>query len=294
LSDRGLLLLTGAAGRLGARLLPLLRERGWSVRCLVHARPVAGADELVPGDLRTGEGLDRALEGAVAVANLAAVTHARRPGAYTAVNAGGAGTLASAARRHGIARFLQVSTRAIDPAGGAYSRSKLAGERLVAASGVPFVIVRLPEVLGLGSREGVDSIVERARRNRPIPLVGDGRDELRPVPAADVSRALATALEAPAVEGRTFTLAGEPVSARAFARACVTAFDSSSRIVPVPAPVVAGLALLGHVLPVPVYPDQLKRLRSAKPPPSSGARAELGFDPPALASALAEAATREG
>jgi hypothetical protein len=42
---------------------------------------------------------------------------------------------------------------------------------------------------------------------------------------------------------------------------------------------VAVLALAGRVLPLPIYPDQLDRLRAPKPPLSPEAGPDLGFKP---------------
>ena len=105
----------------------------------------------------------------------------------------------------------------------------------------------------------------RRAARRPIPLVGGGADEVCPVHVDDVTAALAAALDAPA--GRIYTLAGECMSTRAFAYPCIDAFGGG-RIVPVPVTAVRALSLAARVAPLPLYPDQLARLRAPKPPPS--------------------------
>ena len=67
-------------------------------------------------------------------------------------------------------------------------------------SGLQHVVIRLPEVYGLGGREGVDAIIDSARRDAPILIPGGGPHELSPLHADDVSAALAAALELPARE----------------------------------------------------------------------------------------------
>ena len=65
-------------------------------------------------------------------------------------------------------------------------------------------------------------------------------------------------------------------------------FSSPGRVRPVPVAAVAALGLLGRVLPLPVYPDQLARLRAAdKPEVSPEAEQELGFRTRPLAEGLA-------
>jgi hypothetical protein len=62
---------------------------------------------------------------------------------------------------------------------------------------------------------------------------------------------------------------------RAFADACVSAFGSHSRIVRVPVPLVSLAARVSALLPLPLVPDQLLRLRAPKPRPSAEAASEL-------------------
>jgi nucleoside-diphosphate-sugar epimerase len=280
-------LVTGAAGSLGRRLLRRLAGDGWRTRALVHHRAVPDADETLAGDLADAASLARAVAGADAVVHLAAVTHARRPEAYRAVNAAGTARLLRAAEAAGVRRFLHISTRAISDAGGAYSASKLEAEELVAASAVEHVIVRLPEVYGAGGTEGIDDMVDRARRNAPIVVVGRGDDELRPVHVDDAIAALAAALGSGARPGAVYTLAGERHTARDVADICRAAFRSRSRIVGLPVAAVAAGSLAARVLPLPLYPDQLARLRAPKPEPSPEAAADLGFAPRSLADGLA-------
>lgn len=272
-------LVTGAAGGLGRALIPVLRARDWRVRALVHRRPVEAADEQVWGDLADASSLARAADGADAVVHLAARTHARRAADYFAANVEGTRRLLAAA----VPRFVHVSSRAIGEGGGGYSDSKREAERLVERSAAEWVIVRLPEVYGAGGAEGVDRIIDGARRGGTIPIVGDGADEVCPVHVDDVTPALAAALDAPA--GRTYTLAGECMTTRAFAEACAAAFGGG-RIVRLPVPAVRALSVAARVAPLPLYPDQLDRLRAPRPAPSPEAAAELGFAPRPLQAGL--------
>jgi uncharacterized protein YbjT (DUF2867 family) len=179
-----------------------------------------------------------------------------------------------------------VSTRAISRDGGAYSSSKSEAEGIVSASGVPFVIVRLPEVYGVGGAEGVDSVIERARMNRSILLVAAEAAQVCPAHAGDVVPALVRALESRRALGKTYTLAGECMSLGAFARGCIEALRSTSSIVVLPTTGVRALGLLGSILPLPIYPDQLSRLLAPKPAASIDAAADLGFAPRTLVQGL--------
>jgi nucleoside-diphosphate-sugar epimerase len=272
------ILVTGASSAIGMRVVEQLRGQGRAVRCLVRRRPVANVDECVQGDLGDGSTLDAAVRGAEVVLHLAAVTHARRSRDYVETNVLGTKRLLDAAARHGVRRFVYVSTRAVSETGGAYSGSKLMAERAVAESPVEHTIVRLSEMYGGAGAEGIDQIVSRARRGAAIPLVGDGAERVCPMHVDDAVAALVGAVTAPVAGGRTYTLGGECMSIREFAEACARAFSTASRPRPVPVTAVAALGVLGRVLPLPIYPDQLARLRARdKPQVSPEAEQELGF-----------------
>lgn len=280
------MLVTGAAGLLGRRVLQLLSDDGRPTRALAHRREVEGAGEVVWGALEDPAALAEAARGVAAVLHLAARTHARRAADYRRANVDGTARLLAVAAESGVERFVHVSTRAVSARGGAYSVSKLDAEQLVRRAGLEHVIVRLPEVYGGGGHEGIDDMIARAKAGRAIPVVGRGRELLCPVHIDDAARALVGALSSPEAAARTYTLAGECLSQMEVARACATAFGGRSRIVSVPVPAVAAAAALGRFLPLPVYPDQLARLRADKPAASPEAAADLGFRPKDLSAGL--------
>ena len=196
------ILVTGASSAIGARVVEQLRGQSRPVRCLVRRRPVANVDECVQGDLAESSTLDAAVEGAEVVLHLAAVTHARRPRDYVETNVDGTQRLLDAAARHGVRRFVHVSTRAVSDAGGAYSVSKHMAEHAVRDARVEHTIVRLSEMYGGAGAEGIDQVVARARRGAAIPVVGDGADRVCPMHVDDAVAALAGAVAVPAASGR--------------------------------------------------------------------------------------------
>ncbi len=284
--------MTGGSGAVGSRLLCALGEHGWRRRCLVHRRPVSDAEEVLSGDLTDSSSLRAAVRGVTAIAHLAAVTHSRSPERYDEVNFRGTKNLLDAVGISGVERFLFVSTRAISPEGGAYSRSKHRAEEAVRACGLPWTIVRLPEVYGAGSVEGVDWMIALARDGGRIPIVGRGDDVICPAHVDDVIRACVRALEAPEAVRSTYTLAGPCLTVRTFADAVGDVFRRPPRILHVPVPAAAALATASRILPLPVYPDQLTRLRSPKPAASPEAESDLLFRPRSLADGLAEIVAR--
>ena len=94
-------LLTGATGAVGGRLLPLLTGAGHDVTCLVRdparARLPDGV-RVVRGDVLTGAGLDEALAGAQVAYYLVHSMGRGTPGDFAANDRRGAGAFANAAR----------------------------------------------------------------------------------------------------------------------------------------------------------------------------------------------------
>ena len=268
-------LVTGASGGLGRKLIPALRERGWTVRALVHRTPVADADETVTGDVAAATSCADAIRNVDAVMHLAAATHARRAAVYDRVNTRGTEALVGAAATARVRRFVFVSTRANSVEGGPYSRSKRTAEDLVRRSGLDVVVVRLPEVYGLGGREGVDAIIDSARRGRAILIPGTGAQELAPLHADDVIGAVVAALER-ATDSGEYTLCGERTSILDFAQRCIEIYGSRSRIVRVPTMAVRAAGAASRVVPLSIYPDQLARLRAPKAPCTPEAERDLG------------------
>jgi UDP-glucose 4-epimerase len=77
-----------------------------------------------------------------------------------------------------------------------YGESKLAAERLVAASGMPYAIARLSNVYGPGQRAGLEGgvvavFIERIREGSDLVIYGDGEQRRDLVHVRDVTRAVA-------------------------------------------------------------------------------------------------------
>jgi UDP-glucose 4-epimerase len=160
------ILLTGATGLVGSRLLPRLAEAGCDCRALVR-RDLELAPQItaVRGDLEAPETLPQALEGVEAVVHLAALFRTDDEDAIWRANLEGTRNLIAAAETHAPgARFIMASTgnvynadaprpsRESDPCApsAAYPASKVAAEELLRASALTWSILRLPFVYGDG------------------------------------------------------------------------------------------------------------------------------------------------
>ena len=220
-------LVAGAHGRLGQRLVALLLDRGHRVRALVRTEAQAdalrgvGADAVV-ADLRgdvewTAAGCDAAVFAA----------GARHTGELAAVDAGGAAKLAEAAHHHDLSRFVLCSVIGADRPGrrdgavGEFLAAKRSAEHVLAQLLIPWTTLRfgaLTEAPGRGlvttsvvpgapltlSRDDAALVVVEA-------LARTGLAQLA-VPVTDGDRAVADALDA--VEPHALPPAAQPGARR--------------------------------------------------------------------------------
>ncbi|MEV4284400.1 NAD(P)H-binding protein [Nonomuraea bangladeshensis] len=133
------ILVTGATGMLGRALVPALVKAGHQVRALSRTRRESrGNVEWVWGDLFSGHGVPEALAGVDAVAHLA--TSGRR--GRGAADIPGTRRLVVAAREAGVGHLLLTSMVGADRAPVGYLGYKLEAERLVAAGGLGWTVLR--------------------------------------------------------------------------------------------------------------------------------------------------------
>lgn len=160
------ILLTGATGLVGARLLPRLIEAGGDCRALMRGERDAPAGALaVAGDLLDPASLSAAMEGVTAIIHLAAVFRTPDLELIWKCNLQGTRNLIAAAKAHAPdARFILASTSNVyganSPRPGresdavappqAYPASKLAAEKALRESGLNWSIMRLGFVYGDG------------------------------------------------------------------------------------------------------------------------------------------------
>lgn len=187
------ILVTGGTGTLGRLVVPRLQDTGHDVRVLSRHRSNGWPDvDLVTGDLSTGEGIDAAVEGAEVILHLAGTSKGDEVKARHLVRAA-----SRASARHlvyisvvGADKIPVLSS--VDRAMFGYFASKLAAERAVAGSGIPWTTLRATQFHDL-----VFMTAQQAAR-LPVVLFPAGF-HVQPVDAGEVAdRLVELALGAPA------------------------------------------------------------------------------------------------
>jgi len=196
-------LLTGATGYVGGRLLPLLEAGGYQVRCLTRHpdhlwERVGGRAEIVRGDMLNPHDVRTALQGMDAAYYL---VHAMGARAFEDEEQRAATIFAEAARDAGVGRIIYLGGLG----GGSHLSAHLSSRQQVGEtlrrSGIPTIEFRASIILGSGSLsfEMIRALVER------LPVMIAPRwvqQTAQPIGIEDVLAYLLEALEAsPEVQG---------------------------------------------------------------------------------------------
>jgi uncharacterized protein YbjT (DUF2867 family) len=174
-------LITGGTGTLGRLLVPRLRDAGGDIRVLSRHRPtVTEGIEYVTGDLATGEGIDAAVAGTEIIVHCAGSAKGDEHKARHLVRA---------ASRSGTRHLVNISVVGADriPVAGrldramfSYFSSKLAAERVVADSGLPWTTLRATQFHDL-----IFMVVRQLAKLPVIPVVSGFK--FQPIDAGDVA-----------------------------------------------------------------------------------------------------------
>lgn len=127
----------GGTGLIGSKTVAILRTGGHEV---VAASPKGGVNAV------TGEGLKEALAGAQVVIDLANSPSFEDKAVLEFFETSGRNLLAAAAAAN-VRHHVALSIVAIDRTDNGYFRAKVAQEKLIEASGIPYTIVRATQFL---------------------------------------------------------------------------------------------------------------------------------------------------
>jgi uncharacterized protein YbjT (DUF2867 family) len=208
---RSLVLLTGATGYIGGRLLKGLEKAGWPVRCLAR-RPeflqprVTPNTEVVKGDCLDPTSLPPALAGVQTAYYL--VHSMGSSGKFEEEDRQAARNFAAAARQAGVCRIIYLGGLGAEGHSlSAHLRSRQEVADILRSSEVPTIEFRASIVIGSGSLsfEMIRALVQR------LPVMICPRwvaVKAQPIAVEDVIAYLLQALELPEEEAAVFEIGG--------------------------------------------------------------------------------------
>ncbi len=272
----GRLLITGANGYIGRRLVATARSRGHAtVVTLRDARrsSLPAGVELREFDLEQEGPVDPVVRGVDAVIHLAAILgQDSRPGtANEDLNVSGTRRLLEAARRRGVRRFVFLSSQSAAPdSPTSYGRSKWRIEQLLSGSGE--CAVRTGLVSG-GPPRGLFGLLYRLARRFPVLPVLRPSAPVYPVHVDDLCLGLLSIVEDEREPPRLARIAaaesmrfGDYVRMLARSR-----LGRRVRLVPIPLGLVLGLCRLTAAIPwLPTVPRERVLGLASLPPMAAG------------------------
>lgn len=206
-----MILVVGATGSLGSRVVKKLLKSGEKVRAMTRDR--SKADELkargaqiVLGDLTDPASLEFGLRGAKAVVAAAHGMLGRGANSSKAIDDEGHRALIDAAKDAGVGHFVYTSVLGASPDHPIdFWRTKAKIERYLQDSGLKNTIVRPTMFMEVYAWELIGKPIAAGKR---VMLLGSGSRKLNYVAADDVANAVVLALRIPELRGRTLEVGG--------------------------------------------------------------------------------------
>lgn len=227
-AHRPRVLVTGGSGFLGINLLRYLHARGYALTSL-DIEPFTYSDLLshvdhVLGDIRKADDVERAIAGADAVVHCAAALPLYSPEDIHTTDVVGTRMMLDAARRHGVQRFVHISSTAVygipdhHPLReddrlhgvGPYGIAKVQAEEVALEfrrAGMVVPILRPKSFIG-PERLGVFALLyDWALDGRHFPMIGNGHNRYQLLDVEDLCDAIHRCLTLPdAVVNDTFNI----------------------------------------------------------------------------------------
>ena len=249
-SDPSRVLITGANGHLGRRLIARLAPQT-PVTAVVRSsaarrslEPAPAGVTIVEVDYRDSAALSAAAAACTACVHLVGILKESAHARYVDAHEGATRAVVAAAHAQRLARIVDVSILGADPASpNAALASKGRAERILFDSGVPATVLRVPMVIG------EDDHAARALRRLAYARIawlvrGDSREQ--PIYAGDLVEAIVAAATKRDEANHAFDLAGpESLSRRALVERAAALAGRRVRCVSIPlAPMLALARLL--------------------------------------------------
>ena len=276
------LLITGASGFLGSRIVSMAHEAGWTVRALNRTRRLEIKEvETYVGDIGDVAMLRKASEGVAAIVHAAGLAHvfgarSKDSAPFYEVNEAGTGNVVEAALDAGVSHIVLVSSVSVYGSypgiecdetipcrpQGHYAISKRRGElkaieRMAKGEGA-LSILRFATIYGEGDRGNVAKLIRALDRGRFV-WPGSGLNQKSLIYKEDAARACLCALERPTPGTQVFNVSSAHASMREIVTAICQALGRPIPRLEIPLPFLKASGAIARAIGDPGHVN--KRLR---------------------------------
>jgi nucleoside-diphosphate-sugar epimerase len=269
---------TGATGFTGSRVVPVLLQGGYQVRCLY--RPTSDRSfllrdqpeiEWVPGDLSDTQALTASMQGTDVLVNIASLGF------------GHAESIISAAKKAGIQRAVFISTTAIFTQLNANSRKvRVAAELAVENSGLKYTILRPTMIYGSSRDRNMWRLIRFMRYSPIIPVFGNGNSMQQPVHVGDVAQAVVNSIVRDQTICKNYNISGKhPLTYNEVVDTIARQMKKRIGKIHIPSRLVVPLLRLFEQMriPFPIKAEQVLRLNEDKAFSYADAQRDFGYAP---------------
>jgi nucleoside-diphosphate-sugar epimerase len=296
-------ILTGANGYLGSYIVRELVKQGFGViACkFPHYASVIIQHDLVeyvevditnPAENQVALSNVIANKKIVALINAAALLGSSDYDANYRVNAQGVVNMMDFARKHGIYRFVQISSVVVlKKIKGPYGITKLKGQELLMGSELDYTVFIPAMIMGPESL-GLNRVLKNVFR-LPffVPLIGTGKETQHPIYVKDFARAIVDSIGSQKAVRKVYEIAGDTViSFRNFIRLILKHYRKKRIFVFIPTFVAFMLGkFFQKIQKVPLFTaEHVKGILQDSNLDTSELKADLGFKPTPFETALNE------
>lgn len=278
-----LVLITGATGAVGKKLIEKLQNSDHKIRILTRKISTERYRniEYIRGDLDDMASLNKAVNNIDAVIHLAGITHTNDFGLYFKINTEGIKNLIKACQNNNIKRFIYISSRTACEEGGAYAQSKLLAEKALKESNLDWIIIRPSEVYGAGKKETISKLINIIQKSPVVPVIGNGRYLLSPIYVDDLVQSILAVIEKNQYSKKIYTIAGPEEFTYSELIDKISEILGVKRVkIFIPLSVFRFLAFLFYIFKKDIFVrDQIPRLLCEKSADITLAKKELNFNP---------------
>jgi uncharacterized protein YbjT (DUF2867 family) len=255
------IVLAGGTGRLGTKVVSLLRQRRLELRVLTRDRSRAShltgeGGKIVEGDVRDYAAVRRAVEGADTVVSAIQGFAGTKDGSPATIDRDGNRNLIRAAHEAGVEHLVLVSVWDASPDHPMdLMRMKYAAEQELKGSGLAWTIIRPSAYMETWCEVLGRPLLQKGKTQ----VFGRGRNPINWVSTSDVARFVELAIVDPMLRGQTIAIGGpENLTMREFVDVFRTETASTSSVGHVP---LAAMRLMAIAMK-PLNPNMARQIQA--------------------------------